>query len=169
MTDPEDSVLPVRPQLLGNSSAPILVVEDSDEDFETLTRLIQRACVINPIFRCCDGEEALDFLNQAGSNGQPEKSPRPSLVLLDLNLPGTDGREVLQHIKENAELSAIPVVILSTSSNPKDLEFCYGNGANSYLVKPMSLKKFQHLIQIFIDYWFEAVTLPNSVTRSSSS
>lgn len=147
---------------LGNPKAPILVVEDSDEDFETLTRLMKRACIVNPIFRCCDGEEALEFLEQERCDGMTGPPPRPSLVLLDLNLPGTDGREVLQHIKQSNQLSAIPVVILTTSSNPKDLEFCYSNGANSYLLKPMSLKKFQRSIQILIDYWFEAVTLLDS-------
>lgn len=162
MIAPASSTSPTTPRVLGNPNAPILVVEDSDEDFETLTRLMKRACIINPIFRCCDGEEALDFLNQEGAYGQAKKAPRPSLVLLDLNLPGTDGREVLQHVKQNASLSAIPVVILTTSSNPKDLEFCYANGANSYLLKPMSLKKFQRSIQILIDYWFEAVTLLDS-------
>lgn len=159
MINPEQSDSSENIKVLGNSKAPILVVEDSDEDFETLTRLMKRSCIINPIFRCCDGEEALEFLDQENCDGLAGSTPRPSLVLLDLNLPGTDGREVLQHIKNNAALSAIPVVILTTSSNPKDLEFCYSNGANSYLLKPMSLKKFQRSIQILIDYWFEAVML----------
>lgn len=162
MIAPELSDSSNTAKVLGDAKAPILVVEDSDEDFETLTRLMKRACIINPIFRCCDGEEALEFLDQKQCDGQDGPPPRPSLVLLDLNLPGTDGREVLQHVKSNPSLSAIPVVILTTSSNPKDLEFCYANGANSYLLKPMSLKKFQRSIQILIDYWFEAVTLLNS-------
>lgn len=154
------SVSPER--VLGNPNAPILVVEDSDEDFETLTRVMGRAHIVNPILRCCDGEEALDFLNQEGSYGQGKEAPRPSLILLDLNLPGTNGREVLQHIKQNADLSEIPTVILTTSSNPKDLKFCYAHGANSYVLKPMSLKKFQQSIQTLIDYWFGVVTLLDS-------
>ena len=162
MTAPELLDSSNTPKVLGDPKAPILVVEDSDEDFETLTRLMKQASIINPIFRCCDGEEALEFLEQKRCDGKGEPPPRPSLVLLDLNLPGTDGREVLQHAKQDPNLSAIPVVILTTSSNPKDLEFCYTNGANSYLLKPMSLKKFQRSIQILIDYWFEAVTLLNT-------
>lgn len=162
MTAPDLPDSSTTSKILGNPKAPILVVEDSDEDFETLTRLMKRACIVNPIFRCCDGEEALEFLNPESFNSAGGAPSRPSLVLLDLNLPGTDGREVLQHIKQTARLSAIPVVILTTSSNPKDLEFCYANGANSYLLKPMSLKKFQRSIKILIDYWFEAVTLLNS-------
>ena len=167
MTNSEQLDSSATVKVLGNPKAPILVVEDSDEDFETLTRLMKRSCIVNPIFRCCDGEEALEFLDKEQCDGLAGPPPRPSLVLLDLNLPGTDGREVLQHIKQNATLSAIPVVILTTSSNPKDLEFCYSNGANSYLLKPMSLKKFQRSIQILIDYWFEAVMLLDTSSLQS--
>ena len=146
-------------KIVGNSKAPILVVEDSDEDFEALSRVMKRNSILNPIFRCCDGEEALDFLEREGTYRDEAQAPRPSLILLDLNLPGTDGREVLQHIKQDNRLSAIPTVIFTTSANPKDLEFCYNNGANSYLLKPLSLEKFQRSVRILIDYWFEAVTL----------
>jgi len=149
-------------QVVGYAKAPILVVEDSDEDFEALTRVMKRTSIVNPIFRCCDGEEAIDFLERRGDYTQAEQAPRPSLILLDLNLPGTDGREVLQHIKQNAQFSAIPTVIFTTSSNPKDLEFCYANGANSYLLKPLGIDKFQRSVQILIDYWFEAVQLSDT-------
>lgn len=145
-----------------SSSACILVVEDSDEDFEALTRMMSKLAVTNQISRCIDGEEALDYLNQEGSFKNPVSAPPPSLVLLDLNLPGTDGRDVLKHIKTTEHLRRIPVIVLSTSSNPKDIQSCYDYGANSYLLKPMSLMKFKQTIQTFIEYWLNVVVLPQA-------
>jgi CheY-like chemotaxis protein len=84
------------------------------------------------------------------------------LIVLDLNLPGTDGREVLAELKQDKNLKTIPVVIFTTSSNPKDVEGCYQYGVNGYLIKPMDTQRLRQLVQIFLDYWFEAVTLPMS-------
>ena len=153
---------------LGSETAPLLVVEDSEEDFEALTRMMKKSLVINPIYRCADGEEALDYLNQEGEYRESGAAPRPSLVLLDLNLPGTDGREVLEHIKQTEHLRRIPVVVLTTSSNPKDIQTCYDYGVNSYMLKPMNLSKFRQVIQTFIEYWFDIAVLPD-VENSSVS
>ena len=139
---------------------PLLVVEDSDEDFESLTRMMRQAAVVNPVYRCIDGEEALEFLYHEGEYENIKKAPRPSLILLDLNLPGTDGREVLEHIKQDDKFRAIPVVVLTTSSNPKDIEACYNRGVNGYIVKPMDTQRLKEIVQIFIDYWFKTVELP---------
>ena len=139
---------------------PLLVVEDSDEDFEALERIMRQAAVANPVYRCLDGEEALEFLYHEGEYKNMKKAPRPSLILLDLNLPGTDGREVLGHIKQNDRLKAIPVVVFTTSSNPKDIEACYSQGVNGYIVKPMNTQRLKEIVHIFIDYWFKAVELP---------
>jgi CheY-like chemotaxis protein len=139
----------------------LLVVEDSDEDFATLIRAIDRASTQEmTIHRCIDGDDALDFLNLEGKYSSIQDRPSPNLIILDLNLPGTDGREVLATIKHAENLKIIPVVILSTSSNPKDIARCYRSGANSYMVKPMKFDKLRDSIRIMLDYWFKAAVLP---------
>lgn len=143
------------------SQQPLLIIEDSDEDFTALTRMIDKANIPNPVYRCEDGEEALDFLFHQGEYKDASLAPRPSLIVLDLNLPGTDGREVLAEIKQNAKLQAIPVVIFSTSSNPRDISACYRNGVSGYMVKPMDTNHLNKLVKTFLNYWFKAVELPN--------
>lgn len=138
----------------------ILVVEDSPEDFEATSRVLRKSGLANPIFRCVDGDEALDFLFQRGEFGDRGRTPRPSVILLDLNLPGTDGREVLAEIKKDDELRLIPVIVLTTSSDERDIEKCYQAGANSYVKKPVDLGGFVSAIQRLKDYWFEIVILP---------
>ncbi len=140
---------------------PLLIIEDSDEDFAALTRMITKAEIPNPIYRCEDGEEALEFLYREGEYQDEALSPRPSLIILDLNLPGTDGREVLAELKQHQDLETIPVVIFSTSSNPKDIDACYRYGVSGYIVKPMDTHRLNLLVQTFLDYWFKAVELPN--------
>jgi CheY-like chemotaxis protein len=99
----------------------LLVIEDSNEDFEALCRIIDQVSNFSlDVHRCVDGDEALDWLNEASSH--------PDLIVLDLNLPGTDGREILVTIKQTKKLRSIPIVVLSTSSNPKDIEACYQSG-----------------------------------------
>jgi CheY-like chemotaxis protein len=83
------------------------------------------------------------------------------LILLDLNLPGTDGREVLRRIKQDDHLKTIPVIILTTSNNPKDIKACYQHGVNSYVIKPMDFKVLKHSIQTLLSYWFEITMLPS--------
>ena len=141
---------------------PLLIIEDSDEDFAALTRMIAKAHIPNPVYRCEDGEEALDFLYHEGEYEDESISPRPSLIVLDLNLPGTDGREVLTELKQDKNLQTIPVVIFSTSSNPKDVDICYRYGVTGYIVKPMDTNRLNKLVQTFLDYWFQAVELPTS-------
>lgn len=145
------------------SMQPLLVIEDSDEDFEALVRMVKRSPIPNPIYRCIDGDDALDFLYCAGQYRDRDKELRPAIILLDLNLPGTDGREVIEQIKQDDKLKIIPVVVLTTSSNPRDIEACYQYGASGYLLKPIDTQKLRKTIQAFLDYWFEAVTLPNAL------
>ncbi|HSS75820.1 MAG TPA: response regulator [Thermoanaerobaculia bacterium] len=141
-------------------SQPILLVEDSPEDFETTERAFRRSGLKNPIFRCADGDEALDYLRHRGRYAEPEKAPRPGVILLDLNLPGTDGREVLAEIKHDPLLKQIPVIVLTTSKDERDVEACYRCGANSYVQKPVDLEGFMKAIERLNDYWFEVVILP---------
>jgi CheY-like chemotaxis protein len=139
---------------------PILLVEDSPEDYEATLRAFRRSGLKNPVFRCEDGEEALSYLHRRGPYADPDKSPRPGVVLLDLNLPGTDGRQVLAEIKQAERLKDIPVVVLTTSSDERDIKACYQAGANSYIQKPVDIEGFVKAIERLNGYWFEVVILP---------
>jgi CheY-like chemotaxis protein len=147
-----------KTQMTSNNEL-LLVVEDSNDDFKMLQRLMQRMEVRNPIIRCVNGDEALDFLYQEGSYKDTEGVAKPSVILLDLNLPGIDGRDVLERLKQDGSLKEIPIVVFTTSSSPKDVEFCYQKGANGYLVKPMDADELQRTVQAFVDYWLE-VNIP---------
>jgi two-component system response regulator len=139
----------------------ILLVEDSPEDFEATVRALRKAGLANPIVRCEDGDDALDYLHQRGRYAEATVS-RPGIVLLDLNLPGTDGREVLAEIKGDAALRSIPVVILTTSIDERDVARCYAAGANSYVKKPVDLDGFMRAIQRLKEFWFEIVIVPRT-------
>ena len=139
---------------------PILLVEDSPEDFEATVRAFNRSGLRNPIIRCEDGDSALDYLHRRGRYAGPEPAPRPGVILLDLNLPGTDGREVLQEIKGDEELRQIPVIVLTTSTDDRDVTACYRAGANSYIQKPVDMDGFIRAIERLNGYWFEVVVLP---------
>lgn len=139
---------------------PILLVEDSPEDYEATLRAFKRSGLKNPIVRCEDGDGALDYLYRRGRYADPERSPRPGVILLDLNLPGTDGREVLSEIKRDEQLRHIPVVVLTTSNDSRDVEACYQAGANSYIQKPVDMDGFIKAIERLNGYWFEVVVLP---------
>jgi CheY-like chemotaxis protein len=151
--------------MIGKFTQPLLVIEDSDEDFEAFSRVLHQHAVINPIFRCTDGDEALDYLYRTGIYGDPQTAPRPSIILLDLNLPGTDGREILQQIKQDEQLKNIPVVVFTTSSNPKDVDICYRHSVASYILKPIDINRLVETIQSFITYWLDIVILPDTVTK----
>jgi CheY-like chemotaxis protein len=142
---------------------PILLVEDSPEDVETTRRAFRRSGLRNPIYHCATGDEALDYLHRRGAYADPASSPCPGIILLDLNLPGTDGREVLEDIKSDAELKQIPVVVLTTSSDDRDVSACYRAGANSYIQKPVDIDGFMRAIERLNGYWLEVVILPKEI------
>jgi CheY-like chemotaxis protein len=146
---------------MSETSPTLLVIEDSDEDFEAFRRMMNAGASRCKVYRCHDGDEALEFLFQTGQYADTEKAPRPSLILLDLNLPGLDGRDVLIQVKQDNRLKSIPVVVLSTSNNPRDIRACYQSGVNGYLIKPIDAVRFKHTIQVFIEYWFGAIALPD--------
>ncbi|MGD1855732.1 MAG: response regulator [Leptolyngbyaceae cyanobacterium] len=145
------------------SKAALLVVEDSDEDFEILQIFMEDLAVANPIYRCTTGDKALDFLYQNREQDKTAPSKRPSMILLDLNLPGIDGREVLERLKQDDEFREIPIVIFTTNSDPRDIKFCYGKGANGYLIKPIGTERFEKAVQAFVNYWLYTNTLPDWV------
>ncbi len=145
---------------MSEETSNILIVEDSPEDFEATVRVLRRSGLKNPIFQCIDGDDALDYLYRRGRYADPEVSPRPGIILLDLNMPGTDGREVLEEIKMDPRLRRIPVVVLTTSGDERDINMSYDRGANSYLQKPVDLEGFVRAITMLKGYWFEITVLP---------
>jgi CheY-like chemotaxis protein len=138
---------------------PILVVEDSAEDFLALGRAFRKNALQNPVLRCSDGDQALEYLQGYGKHPAWPKS-LPAIMLLDLNMPGTDGRAVLDVVKHDPQLHNIPVIIFSTSSNSRDIDDCYRLGANSYLTKPVSYTELEEKIRLTIQYWLGASELP---------
>ena len=146
-----------------NESQIILIVEDNDDDFFATMRAFKKSNLANPVQRCTNGDQALDYLMQSGEFSAPGKAPRPSIILLDLNLPGTDGREVLRTIKTAPDLLTIPVIVLTTSNAEQDIEQCYAAGANSYVQKPVDFEGFIRAIARLSDYWLNVSILPKSL------
>lgn len=138
----------------------ILIVEDSAEDYEATMRAFRKSKLNNPVIRCQTGEEALDYLFRRGNFQDVKLFPRPGIILLDLNIPGTDGREVLKIIKNDINLKSIPVIVLTTSNDKNDIEKCYQDGANSYIQKPVDIYRFIESIERLKEYWFQIVILP---------
>ena len=143
----------------------ILLIEDSDEDYLAFTRALRDTVVTVSLPRCTRGEEALDYLYGRGRFVDPARAPRPALVLLDLNLPGMDGRELLTIIKGDEHLKSIPVVIVTTSRNPRDVEWCYQHGANSYQVKAIGYEQFRNAMRLLVEYWLNICVLPTTAER----
>jgi len=138
--------------------AEILLVEDNEGDIELTREAFESAKFQNTLNIVVDGDEALDYLYKR--NGQ-EDAKTPDIILLDLNLPGTDGKEVLTIIKSDPVLKAIPVIILTSSSAEKDIVESYGLHANCYLVKPVSATHFTDMIKHIENFWIAVVCLPD--------
>jgi two-component system response regulator len=141
----------------------ILLVEDNPADAELARIGLEDGKVNNDVHVVEDGEEALAFLRKEGNF---HDAPSPDLVLLDLNLPGLDGRDVLREIKNDPELKAIPVVVLTTSDARPDVVEAYSNFANAYMTKPVDFQQFHDLMVGLKDYWFTLVKLPNDPTSA---
>jgi chemotaxis family two-component system response regulator Rcp1 len=147
---------------IGEDGMPIevLLVEDSPGDVRLTREAFHEANGSVHLHVAADGVEAMAFLRQEGSYSQ---SPRPDLILLDLNLPKMDGREVLAHIKEDESLKLIPVVILTTSDAEADIVRSYQLQANCYLTKPVQLDSFYGLVKSINEFWITKVKLPQQV------
>ncbi len=135
----------------------ILLVEDSPTDVILAQEALEHAKVLNKLHVVSDGVEALDFLRRAAPF---EDAIRPDLILLDLNLPRKDGREVLSEIKEDEDLKRIPVVVLTTSKAEEDILRAYGLHANCYVSKPVDFEQFAHVVRAIETFWFSIVLLP---------
>ena len=131
----------------------VLLVEDNDDHAELVMRQMADHRIANNVIRLADGQAALDYLFRKGEFKEPESSPRPHVILLDLRLPKVDGLEVLKLLKDTEELREIPVVVLTTSEGERDVAKAYINHANSYIVKPVDYEKFRVLMDDLGFYW----------------
>lgn len=144
----------------GRTGGTLLIVEDSPEDLETTLRALRKTGFERPVAHCADGDEALDYLHRRGRFGAPGAAPRPALVLLDLNLPGTGGREVLAEVKSTERLRSIPIVVFTTSGAARDVDACYRAGANGYVQKPAGVDELVTALGRLEDFWFGVARLP---------
>lgn len=138
----------------------ILLADDDPDDCLFAQEALAENRLANDLHIVGDGEELMDYLYHRGDYADPEKSPRPGLILLDLNMPKKDGWEVLQEIKGNPNLRQIPVVILTTSKAETDIFQSYDLGANSYITKPVTFEGLVEVMKTLGQYWFEIVDLP---------
>ncbi len=139
---------------------PILVVEDSPEDYDALVRTLRDCGVTNDILRFEDGADALEYLH-AHAPFKHAEIRRPAFMILDLNLPGTGGHEVLREVKNDPYLRTIPVIVMSASNSAADVRECYQNGANSYVQKHVGMTQYRAAVEHLKTYWLETVTLPS--------
>jgi chemotaxis family two-component system response regulator Rcp1 len=152
-----------RSKIMNFESTPqpidILLVEDNEADVRLTQEVLTDSKVRNNLMIASNGEEALSCLRQ---QGKFRNSPRPDLILLDLNLPVKDGREVLAQIKQDPDLKSIPVVILTTSKAEEDIVKTYNLHANCYITKPVDLEQFVTVVNYIEDFWLAIVKLPKN-------
>ena len=139
----------------GNEPVRILLAEDDDDDFFLTCQALKKNRLLNEIERVKDGEELMHYLRH-----QKETAPKPSLILLDLNMPRMDGREALREIKSDPKLRIIPVVVLTTSRAEEDVVRSYEFGVNSFITKPVTFQGMVEAMKTLGRYWFEVEELP---------
>lgn len=136
----------------------ILLVEDNEGDILLTREALDEAKIITKLSVVRDGKEAMDFLNK---EGEYSNADMPDMLLLDVNLPKKNGHEVLQYIKGNESLKHIPVIILTTSSSPKDINISYNNYANCFITKPVDVHEFINVVATIESFWISIVKLPS--------
>lgn len=147
---------------MNNPEPVVILLADDDPDDRLLTiRALKRSRLRNEIYTVEDGEELMDYLHRRGAYADPQRSPRPGLILLDLNMPRKDGREALQEIKSDPVLRRIPVVVLTTSNAEADILRSYDLGVNAFITKPVTFEELARALQVLGDFWFEIVRLPS--------
>ncbi len=139
----------------------ILMAEDDADDRLLVKDALEESRVINELRFVEDGEELLEYLRRQGRYADPDTSPRPGLILLDLNMPRKDGREALQEIKADPNLRRIPIVVMTTSKAEEDIFRSYDSGASSYITKPVTFDRLVDLMKTLGHYWIEFVELPS--------
>lgn len=139
----------------------ILLAEDDPAHAEIVRRNMENFRIANRLEHVTDGQKALDYLYRRGDFSDPDKSPRPGLILLDLRMPKMDGIEVLSIIKSDPTMARIPVVVLTTSAAEMDIAKAYDHHANSYLVKPVDFSQFTELLETLGYYWLAWNQMPH--------
>ena len=139
----------------------ILLVEDNEGDIMLTTEALHEGKIVNTIDVVRDGWEAIRYLEK---KGEYMESLVPDIILLDVNLPKLNGHEVLRNIKANPDIMHIPVIMLTTSSNEKDVLESYQNHVNCYITKPVEASNFLHVVSSIEDFWINIVQLPNKLT-----
>jgi CheY-like chemotaxis protein len=137
------------------------MADDDPDDCMLAQEALAESRLANDLHIVSDGEELMDYLYQRGKYSVPGSAPRPSLILLDLNMPKKDGREVLNELKSDPHLRQIPVLVLTTSQAEEDILRSYYLGANSYITKPVTFSSLIEVMQTLSKYWFEIVELPS--------
>lgn len=138
----------------------ILMADDSSDDRFLAREALRESLVVNDLREVEDGEELMDYLHRRGEYSDPESSPRPGLILLDLNMPRKSGREALEEIKEDENLRRIPIVVLTTSEDEADIIASYDLGVSSFITKPVTFERLVEIMKAFGKYWIEIVSIP---------
>ena len=145
-----------------NGQPIVILMADDDADDRMLTKdALEESRVLNELRFVEDGEELMEYLTRKGKYANPDDSPRPGLILLDLNMPKKDGREALKEIKSDPNLRRIPVVIMTTSKAEEDIFRSYDFGASSFITKPVTFDRLVELMRTLGEYWVEFVELPD--------
>lgn len=145
-------------------NASILLAEDDPNDVLLIQRAFEKAGLKNKLKVVPDGEQAINYLSGKGTYTNRDLYPMPFMLLLDLKMPGTDGFEVLQWVRQEPQLKRLLIVVLTSSHLQADVDRAYELGANSYLVKPVAFEEMVHLVQRFEAYWTEINRTPTSPT-----
>lgn len=146
--------------MIPSNAIAILMADDDPADIRLTQKALEECRLKNEFRHVSDGQELVDYLKRRGRFADPAVSPRPGLILLDLNMPGKDGRTALSEIKADPELKRIPVVILTTSKADEDIARSYDLGANSFVSKPVTFDGLVDVVRTLDSYWFQLVALP---------
>jgi CheY-like chemotaxis protein len=149
----------------GAKTITILIADDDADDRQLTKEAFDEAKVVNDLRFVTDGVELLDYLKRRGKYTAPESSPRPGIILLDLNMPRMDGREALVTLKKDPDLKTIRVIIMTTSSDERDITSSYEQSAASYITKPVTFAGLVDVIKTFGKYWLEIVELPHDKAK----
>ena len=139
-----------------------LLIADDDPDDRMMTQAaLEESYLLNSLYFVENGQELMDFLKRRGKYTDPATSPRPDLILLDLNMPRKDGREALMEIKADPDLRAVPIIVLTTSKSEQDILKSYDLGVNCFISKPVLFEELIEVVRSIGQYWFDIVKLPN--------
>ncbi|MDH5693909.1 MAG: response regulator [Gammaproteobacteria bacterium] len=145
----------------------ILLAEDNPADQELTRRVFEDSKVANQLFVVSDGVEAMEFLHNIGKYSDSKQFSTPDVILLDINMPKKDGKEVLAEIKNDPKLASIPVIMLTTSEHQKDIFESYKLGVNAYIAKPVDIEEFMRVVSSLENFWLKTAELPGLIKRSA--